>query len=71
MIIKCKMSQINNKAILKNTLYLYMRMLLGLIVSLITARVILEALGIVDFGLNDVVGGMVTFFCVGYLTLEP
>lgn len=48
-----------------------MRMLLGLIVSLITARVILEALGIVDFGLNDVVGGMVTFFCVGYLTLEP
>ena len=65
------MSQINNKTILKNTVYLYMRMLLGLIVSLITARVILEALGIVDFGLNDVVGGMVTFFCVGYLTLEP
>lgn len=56
------MSQVNNKRIFKNTAYLYVRMLLGLIVSLITARVILDALGIVDYGLNDVVGGMVTLF---------
>lgn len=56
------MSQVNNKRIFKNTAYLYVRMLLGLIVSLITARVILEALGVVDYGLNDVVGGMVTLF---------
>ena len=64
------MSQINNKTILKNTVYLYMRMLLGLIVSLITARVILDALGVVDFGLNDVVGGMVTLFSFVGATLS-
>lgn len=64
------MSQINNKTILKNTVFLYMRMLLGLIVSLITARVILEALGVVDFGLNDVVGGMVTLFSFVGATLS-
>lgn len=56
------MSQINNRRVLKNTLYLYIRMLFGLIVSLITARVILDALGVIDYGLNNVVGGMVTMF---------
>lgn len=64
------MSQINNKTILKNTVYLYVRMLLGLIVSLITACVILEALGVVDFGLNDLVGGMVTLFSFVGATLS-
>ena len=37
-------------------------MLLGLVVSLFTARVILETLGVVDYGLNDVVGGVVSLF---------
>lgn len=64
------MSQVNNKRIFKNTAYLYVRMLLGLIVSLITARVILEALGVVDYGLNDVVGGMVTLFSFVGATLS-
>lgn len=56
------MPHVNNKRVLKNTLFLYVRMLLGLVVSLFTARVILETLGVVDYGLNDVVGGVVSLF---------
>ena len=52
----------NNKRIAKNTLYLYMRMLLSLIVQLYTSRVILNALGISDYGIYNVVGGVVTMF---------
>jgi len=64
------MSQINSKRVLKNTIYLYSRMLLGLVVSLITARVILDALGLVDYGLNDLVGGMVSMFAFITTTLS-
>lgn len=64
------MSQINSKRVLKNTIYLYLRMLLGLVVSLITARVILDALGVVDYGLNDVVGGMISLFAFVTTTLS-
>ena len=52
----------NNKRIAKNTMYLYMRMLLSLIVQLYTSRVILNALGISDYGIYNVVGGVVTMF---------
>ena len=52
----------NNKRIAKNTLYLYMRMLLSLVVQLYTSRVILNALGISDYGIYNVVGGVVTMF---------
>ena len=52
----------DNKRIAKNTAYLYARMLFSLIVSLYTSRVILHALGAVDYGINNVVGGVVTMF---------
>lgn len=52
----------NKKRVAKNTLFLYMRMLLQLFVSLLTARVMLEALGVEDYGLNNVIAGIVTFF---------
>lgn len=52
----------DNKRIIKNTLYLYFRMFLGLIVSLYTCRVVLEVLGIVDYGIYTVVGGFVLMF---------
>ena len=52
----------NNRRIAKNTLYLYMRMLLSLVVQLYTSRVILNALGISDYGIYNVVGGVVTMF---------
>ena len=50
----------NNKRIAKNTLLLYVRMLFNLIVTLYTSRVILQALGIEDMGIYNVVGGIVT-----------
>ena len=52
----------NNKRIAKNTLVLYFRMLFLMVVSLYTSRVILNALGIEDYGVYSVVGGVVTMF---------
>lgn len=49
----------NTARIAKNTVFLYGRMLFGMIVSLYTSRVILNALGVVDFGIYGVVGGLV------------
>ena len=55
-------SSANNKRIAKNTMYLYVRMLVSLVVQLYTSRVILDALGASDYGVYNVVGGMVTMF---------
>lgn len=52
----------NNKRIAKNTLLLYVRMLFLMLVSLYTSRVILNALGVQDFGIYNVVGGVVAMF---------
>ena len=52
----------NNIRIAKNTLLLYFRMLFMMLVSLYTSRVILAALGIEDFGIYNVVGGVITMF---------
>lgn len=52
----------NNKRIAKNTLLLYFRMFLIMGVTLYTSRVILEALGVEDFGIYNVVAGVVVLF---------
>lgn len=52
----------NNKRIAKNTLLLYARMLLMMLVSLFTSRVILQVLGIEDYGVYNIVGGIVSMF---------
>lgn len=52
----------NNKRIAKNTLLLYVRMLFNMLVALYTSRVILNALGVEDFGISNVVGGLVAMF---------
>ena len=55
----------NNKRIAKNTLFLYFRMMFIMLITLYTSRVVLDKLGIVDYGINNVVGGlagMFTFF---------
>lgn len=52
----------NTKRIAKNTLFLYTRQIVVLIVSLYTVRVVLDVLGIQDYGIYSVVGGIVTFF---------
>ena len=50
------------KALVKNTLFLYGRMLLSMLVSLYTSRVILQYLGVEDFGIYNAVGGVVAMF---------
>lgn len=52
----------NNKRIAKNTLMLYFRQILILLVSLYTVSVVLNTLGIEDYGIYSVVGGIVSFF---------
>lgn len=52
----------NNKRIAKNTLLLYFRMLATMAVSLYTSRVVLNILGVEDFGIYNVVGGIVAMF---------
>ena len=47
------------KRIAQNTLYLYLRMLINLMVGLYTSRIILDVLGVSDYGLYNVVGGVV------------
>lgn len=56
------MSSINNKRIAKNSIALYFRMLFSLTVSLYTSRVVLDVLGIEDFGIYNIVGGVVLVF---------
>ena len=52
----------NNKRIAKNTVLLYFRMLLMMVVTLYTSRVVLATLGVEDYGIYNVVGGVVTMF---------
>ena len=53
------MTSQNNKRIAKNTVFLYFRMLFTMGVTLYTSRVILKVLGVDDFGIYSVVGGIV------------
>lgn len=54
----------NNKRILKNTVYLYMRQFVIMALSFFTTRIVLEKLGASDYGVNNVVGGFVSMFTV-------
>ncbi|WP_273838845.1 lipopolysaccharide biosynthesis protein [Providencia rettgeri] len=50
----------NNKRIVKNTLFLYIRMLFMIVITLYTSRIVLETLGVIDFGIYSVVASIVT-----------
>ena len=52
----------NTRRIAKNTVMLYIRMLLIMAVTLYTSRVVLNVLGVEDFGIYNVVGGIVVMF---------
>ena len=54
----------NNKRIARNTVLLYFRSLFLLVISLYTSRIILEALGVHDYGIYNVVGGVVAMFTI-------
>ena len=61
-VIEYMTSSENNKRIAKNTLMLYIRMLLTTGVSLYTSRVVLNVLGVADYGIYSVIGGVVSMF---------
>ena len=52
----------NTRRLAKNTLLLYGRSLFNLFVALYSSRLVLQALGVVDYGINNVVGGFVSMF---------
>lgn len=54
----------NNKRIAKNTLLLYLRTIFLMLITLYTSRVILDQLGVDDYGIYNVVGGFVAMFSV-------
>ena len=68
------MSDINNtsnKTIAKNTLLLYVRMFLTMIIGLYTSRIVLQVLGVDNFGIYNVVGGFVyllSYIKTGFVT---
>ena len=55
-------SNFDNKRILKNTLFLYARMILIMCIGLYTVREFLSLLGVEDYGIYNVIGGLVTMF---------
>ncbi len=55
-------SAVNNRRIAKNTMMLYLRMFLLLGISLYTSRVVLQVLGVEDYGVYNAVGGFVAMF---------
>lgn len=54
----------NNRRIFKNTIYLYARMLIMMSLSFFTTRIVLDKLGVSDYGLNNLVAGFVSSFKV-------
>ena len=58
------MTDNRSQKIARNTLMLYIRMFALLLVGLYTSRVVLEALGENDYGIYNVVGGVVAMFTI-------
>lgn len=60
------MFQLSNKKVAKNTLILYFRMIVTMFIGLFTSRIILSSLGVENYGIYNVVGGLIpmfSFFC--------
>ena len=60
----------NNKRIAKNTIFLYFRSIILMVVALYTSRIVLQALGIEDYGIYNIVGGVVAMFSILSSTLS-
>lgn len=54
----------NSKTIAKNTFIMYIRMFVMLLIGLYTSRVVLNTLGVADYGIYNVVGGVVSMFAI-------
>lgn len=57
-------TQANNRRIARNTLMLYLRMAFVMAISLYLSRIVLKALGVVDYGIYNVIGGVIAFLGV-------
>ncbi len=55
---------VTSERVVKNTFWLYLRMFIVMLVSFYTSRVVLNVLGVVDYGINNVVGGFVSMLSV-------
>lgn len=58
------MTVADNKRIAKNTIYLYIRTFVSMAIALYTSRIVLDTLGVEDFGIFGVVGGVMALFAV-------
>lgn len=56
------MTASNSKRIAKNTAFLYIRMLIVMLINIFSVRYVLKGLGVVDYGVFNVVAGLVTMF---------
>jgi O-antigen/teichoic acid export membrane protein len=54
----------NSRRIAKNTLVLYIRMMVLMLIGLFTSRIVLNTLGVADYGTYNVVGGVVAMFAI-------
>lgn len=63
-------SKINTKRIATNTLYMYLRMFVILGVTLYTARIVIRTLGIDDYGIYNIIGGIVILFSFVNISLR-
>lgn len=60
----------SGKVIAKNTMFLYGRLLFSMLIAIYTTRVVLESLGVVDYGIYSVVCGFVSMFSFINITLS-
>lgn len=58
-------STYSNARIAKNTIMLYFRMIVLMLIGLFTLRVILKALGVEDYGINSVIAGFLRLKMIG------
>lgn len=56
--------QANKKVIIKNSIFLYIRMGIVMVISLFTVRILLQALNVVDYGIYNAIGGVVASMSV-------
>lgn len=63
-------SNTENKRIAKNTIVVYIRLIITTIIGLITSRIVLQTLGVSDYGLYNIVGGILTLFTIIATTLS-
>ena len=52
----------NNRRVAKNTIMLYMRMMVLMLIGLYTSREILQSLGVENYGINNVIAGFLSMF---------